>query len=122
MEQSARDESRKRKLLMSFVLWIVGWNILAWVGNIWLRRGQTAISIARAHTEYYQTGMRDVIAGAQLERLALACELGAIAFGVFLLLRPWILSRIRREEPGTGGRVPGASAKEPRPPESAFPR
>ena len=113
MERFAKDEGKNRKLLVSFVLWMVGWNILAWVGNIRLRRGQTAISIAKTHTEYYQSGMRDVIAGAQLERLALACELGAIAFGAFLLLRPWILSRTRRQKPVARQRVPSVPAKEP---------
>src|SRR5262249_35788908 len=91
--------------------WVVGWNILAWVGNIRLRRGQTAISIAANRNELYISGMRDVVSGVRLERLALACELGAIVFGLFLLLRHWLMQR--RQSHPTGDGACDKPAKEP---------
>lgn len=91
-------EVGNRKILVPvLILWLTGWNILFWVGNMRLRSGQTAIAIAKAHYgDLYQSGMREVIAGAQLERLAVIFGFGSLACALLVTAGLWF----RRPAPG----------------------
>ena len=90
------EGSRARTLTVAgIVAWLVFWNVVAWLGNMRLRKGQTAIAVAGDHNPaLYRSGMSDVIAGVQLERWALICSLLSLVVMAATLL--YFRTRLRR--------------------------